>query len=55
MITGFATQPRGPGGPTQLPGRRPGTPYVARNTEVHAAELQVWSSKPDVDGAVIDR
>jgi hypothetical protein len=33
----------------------PGTPYVARNTEVHAAELQVWSSKPEVDGAVVDR
>jgi extracellular elastinolytic metalloproteinase len=27
-----------------------GTAFVARNTEVHAAELQVWSSKPDVDG-----
>jgi extracellular elastinolytic metalloproteinase len=33
----------------------PGTPLVPRNTEVHAAELQVWSSKPDVDGAVVDR
>ena len=33
----------------------PGTPYPERGTEVHAAELQVWSSKPDVDGAVVDR
>lgn len=33
----------------------PGTPYPPRNTEVHASELQVWSSKPDVDGAVVDR
>jgi extracellular elastinolytic metalloproteinase len=33
----------------------PGTPYPARNTEVHAAELQVWSSKPAVDGAVVAR
>jgi hypothetical protein len=24
-------------------------------TEVHAAELQVLSSKPEVDGAVVDR
>jgi hypothetical protein len=33
----------------------PGTPYPPRNTEVHAAELQVWSSKPDVEGAIVDR
>jgi hypothetical protein len=32
----------------------PGTPFLPRNTEVHAAELQVWSSKPDVDGASVD-
>ena len=30
-------------------------PCPPRNTEVHAAELQVWSSKPEVDGAVVDR
>jgi extracellular elastinolytic metalloproteinase len=29
--------------------------YPPRNTEVHAAELQVWSSKPDVDGADVLR
>jgi hypothetical protein len=29
--------------------------YPPRNTEVHAAELQVWSSKPDVDGADVQR
>lgn len=29
----------------------PGTPFLPRNTEVRAAELQVWSSKPEVDGA----
>jgi hypothetical protein len=32
-----------------------GTPFPPRNTEVHAAELQVWSSKPAVDGAIVDR
>jgi hypothetical protein len=32
----------------------PGTPYPARNTEVHAAELQVWSSRPAVDGARVE-
>jgi hypothetical protein len=33
---------------------RTGSPpaFPARSNEVHAAELQVWSSKPDVDGAV---
>jgi hypothetical protein len=30
------------------------TPFLPRNTEIHAAELQVWSSKPDVDGASVD-
>lgn len=32
----------------------PGTPFLPRNTEVHAAELQVWSSKAVVDGAIAD-
>src|SRR4051794_19698380 len=35
---------------TGIPGVLP-----ARGTEVHAAELQVWSSNPDVDGAVVDK
>jgi extracellular elastinolytic metalloproteinase len=29
--------------------------YPSRANEVHAAELQVWSSNPDVDGAVVDK
>jgi hypothetical protein len=33
---------------------RTGAPLATRATEVHAAEVQVWSSKPDVDGAVVD-
>jgi hypothetical protein len=33
----------------------PNTPFVPRNAEVHAAELQVWSSKPAVDGATVER
>jgi hypothetical protein len=37
------------GDPTATP------PLPARNTEVHAAELQVWSSKPAVDGATVER
>jgi hypothetical protein len=35
---------------TGIPGVLPG-----RGTEVHAAELQVWSSNPDVDGAIVDQ
>src|SRR3954468_20349019 len=35
---------------TGIPGVLP-----ARGMEVHAAELQVWSSNPDVDGAVVDK
>ena len=34
-------------------GRRP--LYPSRAYSGHAAELQVWSSNPDVDGAVVDK